>query len=364
MERSSRRSMSSVSFALIFLLSSAYHDKTLADIQSLSNGSSTPSPISSINGRNVSEVSEVGRAMQDFDALYNSVFYSPASTTAQNARGHFASGPFIGQSDTNTLRFENGTTVAINANVFVKASLATQLPKSGQDFYKQIANTTSPQLPSSPPLTPLPLGPTYPSPIMKHSQNWISGYFMNGTENSDVAVLSVPSFNAESPLQPEAIEFIFEAATFLEECRSSGKKRLIVDVRNNGGGLVTLGYDLFQLLFPREIPYSGVRLRASNATNMIGKIASASNSSAVLTGSQFNAKGLLQRPLGLNYTSWEQFYGPFRQHDDLFSNVGAWQYSTPQNAAFLGAGIQNATNLTTLPSQVFSNGAITLVRHP
>ena len=348
-------------------MSSADHLKISADIQSLSNGSFTPSPISLINGHDVSEVSKSGHGLQDLDALFNSVFYRPASATADGATGKFTLDRFTGQSDTNSLKFENGTILEINANVLINSSFAGQLPRSGQEYHERMATTNPPTnfgSPSLSPLPPLPLGPTYPTPIMKHSQNWISGYFLSGIDDSDVAVLSVTTFEATSTTQPEFIEFLVKSAAFLEMCISTEKKSLIVDVRNNGGGLVMLGYELFQLLFPGIVPYSGIRIRASSTTNVIGQAAAASNTSAVLTEGIFDVKIVRQRTSGPAYTSWQPFYGPVHQHDDLFSNLGAVSYSTPDDTPQLAETIQNITNVTTVLSQVFPSDAITLVSLP
>jgi len=94
---------------------------------------------------------------------------------------------------------------------------------------------------------------------------------MGGTENSDVAVLNAASFDAKGIAN--VTEFLTKSASFLATCKSAGKDRLIVDVRNNLGGDVILGYALFLQLFPDIIPYSGVRLSGSDAANELGQIA-------------------------------------------------------------------------------------------
>ena len=332
----------------------------LADIESLSSGSYTPSPVTSINGQDVSYLTELGSGMQDLDALYNSVVYSPATAGSNDGLGFFARANFRQHSDTNALTFENGTSIVVSAT----AESLSAIPSSGDILYNLLTNgslstpASTPTNASSPPS--LPLGPTYPSPIAKHSGNIISTYFMNETENADVAVVNVASFDAQG--FDSIFEFLNISSSFLALCASAGKKRLIIDVRNNPGGTVALGYFLFQQLFPDAIPYSGIRLRDSDAANKLGQIASANlvqnRTDITLEALPFNAQNLLQSPNGSNITSWQQFYGPVQEHDDTFSNIASWQFSS---TIYNNQQLTPIYNGTAIPPQVFAGEAITLV---
>lgn len=88
--------------------------------------------------------------------------------------------------------------------------------------------------------------------MVKHSGNYMSGFFLNGTDTSDVAVLSIGSFDIKDP--DPITEFQDKVATFLALCGSSGKKQLIIDVRGNPGGTAYLAYDIFKRLFPDQVP--------------------------------------------------------------------------------------------------------------
>ena len=306
--------------------------------------------------------------MQDLDALYNSVFYSPATVGLDEGLGNFAGSPFTQQSDTYVLTFENGTSRVFNATASIQGSYATAIPESGEDFFN-LLTSADPNVSSSSPTTTmtnssspssLPLGPTYPSPIIKHSENFISGYYMNETDNADVAVLNVGSFFINDPeLQAE---FLNVSSQFLTQSASAGKRRLIVDVRNNPGGAVVLGYLLFQQLFPDLIPYSGIRLRGSDAADTLGQIASAipvqNRNDYLLAELPFDAQTLLQKPNGTNFTSWQQFYGPLQQHDDSFSHIASQRYSSIAYNTYLLGQLDNST---VIPPQAFASEDITLV---
>ena len=356
---------------------------SIADILNLSNSTFTPSAIASINGQDVNQYMAqlmLKAGFQDLDAQYNSMFYNPA-TNANNLGGAFALSPvFSLHNDTTSYKFENGTSVLFNATALIP--LTVDLPASGQAIFEQNllsldTNSSSPSSvtpTSSPSMSPsLPtatgsansstVGPGYPLPIVKHSANIVSGYFLNGSDNSDVAVLNVASFEAESPA---AAEFQNDVSTFLVKCRSAGKTRLIIDVRGNPGGTAYLGFDLFKQLFPTAIPYSGVRIRGSDAANAMGQIASTSpvqnSADSQLASSFFNDQAFLQGPDGPSFSSWQQLYGPLQQHDDIFSNVASWQFSNAsldiQSGGIVISGYAN--NLST-PPQVFLGENITLV---
>ncbi|KAL6712713.1 hypothetical protein ACLMJK_009735 [Lecanora helva] len=342
----------------------------LSDIKSLSNGTINFSPVSAYNGQSVATGLGFGRGQQDLDALYNSGFYSPSTAAAAfQPPGLFTTSPFRQQGDTNTITFENGTHLVVNATVITDTLSAKNLPSSGQEFFKFLttiglnSSTASPANPTSSasasaPVLPLPTH--YPHPIMKHKQSLISGYFLNETDNADVAVLDIGSF--EAPSLEAVIEVLQNSAAFLASCQSTGKRRLIVDVRNNGGGNVAFGYSLFSQLFPSMIPYSGIRIRASDAANALGQITSSEVAQQAgdsdLEQQPFNVHTLHTKTNGTNYTSWEQFYGPVKQYGDSFSNVGSQQFSSSQFVALIAAEVYNGTDI---PPQVFQNEDITLL---
>jgi C-terminal processing protease CtpA/Prc len=76
-----------------------------------------------------------------------------------------------------------------------------------------------------------------------HSHGYIGGYYLDG-DNADVAVLSVPSFNSKDAQQSQEYQSV--AQTFFADAKAAGKKKLIVDLSANGGGVIYLGIDLFK----------------------------------------------------------------------------------------------------------------------
>lgn len=347
---------------------------TAADILGLSTANSTPSAVTTINGQDVSHIAQYGQGLQDLDALYNSVFDSPASAGANSGIGYGTAGRFTKHDDTTLYTFDNGTSRLVNATAVITPAAATAIPETGKDYYKLLTSSASnssssslsatPTSSSSPSLSPstLPLGPQYPPSTVERSQDFVSGYFMNETENSDVAVLNIASFDAEElAIQFQTLE---DSAAFLAECETAGKRRLIIDVRNNPGGSIYLGYALFQQLFPDIVPYSGVRMRDSAASNLLGEIASTSSVqndiNSELAVSVFNIQTLATVPGDMSFDSWQQFYGPIHQHGDNFSNIGSWNYSDPDYN--FGSRVASVVdNATSLPPQVFASEDITLV---
>lgn len=81
----------------------------------------------------------------------------------------------------------------------------------------------------------------YPSPVFVNSGGDFGGYYLTGRGYDDVAVLSLPNFG---PVEVE--EFQDLAGQFLHAAKDEGKKRLVIDLRGNGGGTLFLAYDLFK----------------------------------------------------------------------------------------------------------------------
>jgi hypothetical protein len=175
----------------------------------------------------------------------------------------------------------------------------------------------------------------YPEAEMMHSEQILAGYYVEGDEYKDVAVLSVPSFAPED----EVDEFQDKSGKFIHDAANAGKKKLIIDLRANGGGRLFLGYDLFKQLFPSKEPYGAARFRANEAFDIVGrifaeKIATISYEDALADYRANGAKGELatayrsifnyKLPLNKNnenFTSWEDYFGPHKIHGDEFTSV-------------------------------------------
>lgn len=194
----------------------------------------------------------------------------------------------------------------------------------------------------------------------------MSGYFINGSDYSEFAVLNYPRFAPISAKGHVAVQQ--DTRKFLALCKNAAKKYLIIDIRGNNGGVTYLAYDLFKQLFPNKTPYSGLRLRAHDSANALGMLGSSDvgrgyrSPQSDIDASFFNSQDFLQTPGGSNYSTWQSLYGPKVIHGDKFSNIASWQFSNATLDEDAGdivvSGYANNTNL--LP-QVFAGENIILL---
>lgn len=186
---------------------------------------------------------------QDPDALYNFLMSQPANVAAnrQSLFNKFPTSTYPGPSI--ELGFANGTNLTVNTTATLVGNFSGV--DSGASFYSHFCDPTVP-LPSKSnttegsetPADSLPQISGYPTAIIKHSQNVIAGYFLEEAGFEDVAVLIIPSFSPDG-MQQE-LEFSTVARDFLAKCKAAEKKKLVIDVSANGGGLIALGYDIFK----------------------------------------------------------------------------------------------------------------------
>ncbi|OCK83485.1 hypothetical protein K432DRAFT_432854 [Lepidopterella palustris CBS 459.81] len=352
---------------------------------SLGNASFSPSPVVSINGEDATTYlenwSQFG-SLQDRDALYNNVFYELAVVSlgsSGSGMGTFAGGGrgrWVYPGPTTELCFANGTTVTYTN--FAKVLIPFDGITSGESLYElwfpgpqpsatsassaasSLASAAPSTSPSAAPIsTP---APGYPNPVVRQQNNLIGGYYLEGDEYSDVAVLSVPSFVS---LDSAEISFQAVGKQFISMARAAGKTKLIVDVSANGGGTILQGYDLFKQLFPSILPYGANRFRAFESTDLLGKKFSAISSQYPRTLDTTNDT-LLQVESDVvssvfnyrtdvdinykNFPSWKAKYGPQHHHGDSFTNIIRWNLSdvlTPLNSGGIYiTGYDNNTVVT------------------
>jgi hypothetical protein len=100
--------------------------------------------------------------------------------------------------------------------------------------------------------TATPSATGYPTAEILQSELALGGYYLEGDEYKDVAVLTIPDFGPK-----ETEEFQDITGTFIHDAANAGKKKLIVDLRGNGGGRLFLGYDVFkQVCTPSVTPFT------------------------------------------------------------------------------------------------------------
>ncbi|KAJ6258513.1 hypothetical protein Dda_6556 [Drechslerella dactyloides] len=119
-------------------------------------------------------------------------------------------------------------------------------------------------------------------PYVRDLNNILGGYFLNDT--LETGVLDISSFAAadeEAPNQNPGFRAALTA--FLDEVRRRKTKKLIIDLRGNGGGLVNLGFELYKQLFPAAPAKSYYRIRAHGAAQIFASVADEIASEANVT---------------------------------------------------------------------------------
>lgn len=74
--------------------------------------------------------------------------------------------------------------------------------------------------------------------------------------DSDVAVLSMVSFDPDFPAEFQAV-----VQALIAEAKAAGKTKLVIDLSANGGGIILQGYDTFRQLFPTIVQDGFTRFR-------------------------------------------------------------------------------------------------------
>ncbi|KAF2003013.1 hypothetical protein P154DRAFT_429470 [Amniculicola lignicola CBS 123094] len=309
------------------------------------------SPISEIN--NVPAVKYAQDFSQTFPYLedharYNKLFISQADLIQQGGIVNlFGRGDIPTDGNHTVVKHENGTEVTY-INVATVPLDSFDGISDGQSFFDTFCNQGPPSTSTKRDVHRLSSNKVekrqtfveqigLPTPELMHSEGVIGGYYLTGKGYEDVAVMIVPSFSPASDEGTE--EFQDLTGKFLVAAVKAGKKKLVIDLRGNGGGRVFLGYDLFKQLFPDQDPYGATRFRANDAFNVIGKAWNDYIDEAKITYEQAVAdfavngfksplvnawRSIFNYRLPLdednnNFTSWEQYFGPHEHNNDKFT---------------------------------------------
>lgn len=315
------------------------------------------------------------QAFQDPDASYNTGFFELAPFTIQPGTLGTFKFPQVYPGANTTLAFANGSSVSLSNLALVDKDLSGIT--NGEDMYsafcspastgtaatssapasKRQASTVLPSSTSS--VVPLPTSPGYPYPVVKHSANFVAGYFLNDTGNENVAVLSIPSYNAALPGQE--IEFQNVVQSFLAAAQQAGKTKLIIDLQANGGGIVNLGLDTFTQLFPSKLPNTQGNMISNVGQDIIGRTLSnieAGAQNQTTRDADLVAQWTVQADMnvdGVGFASWNDFIGPVQLHGGNFTKMFQTNYSsvaqTDRNrSGIIISGTNNRTGFT----QVFN----------
>ncbi|KAF2084680.1 hypothetical protein K490DRAFT_48525 [Saccharata proteae CBS 121410] len=357
---------------------------------SKNNATFTPSAVTAINGQDavtwLEDFSQHGN-LQDRDGLYNNVFYELAQVqlgASGSGTGMFSGGGrgrYVYPGPETVLTFANGTerTYENYARALVSfrgvtdgASLADHYflySDSGSTAAKDDETTgTVPKLAvadtDAAEATRPTAAPGYPSPVAFESHNFISGYYLEGDDYSDVAVLAVPNFVSSSGSAETA--FQDTGSQFLAQAKADGKTKLIIDVSANGGGTILQGYDLFKQLFPSILPYGGSRYRAHESLELLGEEfsmlsagfprtlseAESNYTYADIVSSSFNYRTDADADYK-PFTSWAEKFGPHTYNGDNFTSTIRWNLSDPliplNSGGITITGYGSRSNYTTQP---------------
>lgn len=218
----------------------------------------------------VQSIADASGISQDADAAYTAMFVTGLDILAT---GLFVTGgrdtPYYNE-PTTTLTFANGS--SITAENTAKFSRSFANVTDGASFYDAFCiprdadgnpvNITDKDLGYAP--------PTYPDPVVgQEDDESVNGYYLSSPGLNDVAVLSVLDFDSD------AVTFQQTIQDFLSRAKADGKKKLVIDLQGNPGGLVLLGYELFRQIFPHIVQDGYSREKENYGFNTLAELFSA-----------------------------------------------------------------------------------------
>ncbi|KAF3045905.1 hypothetical protein E8E12_006109 [Didymella heteroderae] len=313
-----------------------------------------PSPITQIDGQGVQQFLQaeaLRNAYHDPDTRYNALFFMSSA----EAYGLFTSPRFYPGPTTN-VTYENGTTREyLNAAVILQPDTWSSI-SSPDDFYSVYVtpSTTSSSGTKAKKRDPnaipfhldnprdhemqgyntiqqgsAPLN--YPRPSVAHSADLVplAGYFVN-TGAGEIGVFVVGTFNTDDVAGAQEFQQVTEE--FISTAQSRGVSRIIIDVRQNGGGKVLSGYDMYKQFFPDQEPQTQSRWRGHAASEIFGESISSFNTLTTLNAnlyvSPFSKASYINAD-GNDFSSWSDMYPPVQHHNDRFTSLLKYNLSDP-----------------------------------
>ncbi|KAI1003333.1 hypothetical protein K3495_g4878 [Podosphaera aphanis] len=323
--------------------------------------STMPSVITHINGQDALEyITEtmMKNNLHDPDAQYNNMMYGKAHDahfTKTNYQGLFALTGRIGHyypGPETRILFENGT-----ENVYENyAAISAKLDgvTDGSSMYEKVcsgaqgSNETIPEpdieIESEPEVEPeVPVNIElrssvkrafgYPTPEVISADKMVSGYFLEDPAHSDVAVLSILSFQAKS-----ALDFQSVVETMIANAKAAGKTKIIIDLSSNGGGNLLCGYDAFRQFFPQIEQDGFTRIRSHPAQQIISKQLSQRSSNFSLESTDPSDYEYYQTPMNYRYDlnltnqhfpTYADKFTPQNFNGDNYTSIMRWEMDEP-----------------------------------
>ena len=152
----------------------------------------------------------------------------------------------------------------------------------------------------------------------------ITGYFLR---DISTGVLSLPTFQQYGA----AVEgFTGTVQRFIDEAKNAGLTRIVIDLHQNQGGMVSLALDTYGRFFPNVRAYDGSRRRSHHLGNVLGNTMTAwweqlDNATDPFDFMHFMDDEWVITPrlnaeTGANFASWDEYAGqPRTFRGDAFS---------------------------------------------
>ncbi|CAD6502611.1 BgTH12-05202 [Blumeria graminis f. sp. triticale] len=278
------------------------------------------------------------------------MFFSKASHAASGREGFFSEGgrlQYIYPGPNTTFAFTNGSSLTLENIARVIGNFSDVA--NGQQFYSKFCsinfdNPTESIDVTQPAARPL-VASEYPTPVITTSDSTLSGYYIDGKGQEEVAILSVLSFRPES-----LTEFQEVAQQFMINVKRDGKTKLIIDLSDNEGGCSLLSLDLLRQFFPTIQEDEVYRWRVGKTFMALAEIFSADSDDFDPVNATENeirwSRSWFNYHSDLNidyqpFRSLEEKFGPYTIKGDNFTNNLRWNLNDPfvTSDAIYGAGI-------------------------
>lgn len=256
----------------------------------------TPSPVIKLDGEPIynylTTLSKATGRLHDLDAGLNSLFPSKAKVaTGFTTADYFYIGSYLSLPDESRLELSNGTVLSFdnvaifNANLYGittgedlhQAAEVLSSPLKPRNREAIPTNHTNPRATCMIPHGDRPRPQNWPKAVDEHIDKYAGGYFLSGSDYNDTGVLHMTSFESLYPGLgsdtdcgiADMAEFHRFMTSFAKKFRDAGKTRLVVDLSANGGGYEAILADVFDQLFPGQVPGFHYRARATPAMGWI-----------------------------------------------------------------------------------------------
>jgi hypothetical protein len=319
------------------------------------------SPITKINDQDPWEYLKTIAAWDqyiDIDGRLNNLFYKGDT---DNIGGFQRPTQYAG--NVTMLKFANGTTRTFTNSASTQFTESFANITDGQSFFDTFCGGPVAQMPSdavasnglAPSLTSDRLDAKFSLPTNYHlrrrqdsgakptliSQNRdgsISGYFLNGGGYDDIAVLKITSFSPVGDDSGSKFQGVLQK--FVAACIKEKKEKLIIDLRENGGGATNLLLDSFMQLFPEMEAFSAQRYRAQEQFTLIGDAVSEIHNNVSLSNDfetldvgpveniyRFWTYWHFVTAEGGNFADWKDFEGNEEFNGDSFTTTMRYNVS-------------------------------------